>query len=138
MPKRIGPLSRLYVFVICTVDRVVPNALRPFWDAPAGPRNVFFWAPTFKWGLVFAGLGDLVSRPPQNISVPQAGSLAITGMLWSRYSLIITPKNYNMLAVNTFLTLNQAYLIYKHLVWRSSQPKNAVYEYNNYGFDEEW
>lgn len=51
-----------------------------------GPTTVFFWAPTFKWGLVIAGIGDL-RRPPETISLSQTASLMITGAIWSRYLL---------------------------------------------------
>ncbi len=44
--------------------------LAKFWNHPAGPKTVHFWAPTMKWGLVFAGLGDL-SRPVEKLSVTQ-------------------------------------------------------------------
>jgi hypothetical protein len=30
-------------------------------------------------------------------------AVALTGMIWSRYSLVITPKNYNLFAVNVFM-----------------------------------
>lgn len=92
-----------------------------------GPTTVFFWAPTFKWGLVIAGIGDL-KRPPDTISLSQTASLMVTGAIWSRYnvvlapnklhvavtftiqsnphgirySLVITPKNYNLFSVNLF------------------------------------
>jgi len=50
----------------------------------SGPTTVFFWAPTFKWGLVIAGIGD-VKRPADTISLSQTASLMITGAIWSRY-----------------------------------------------------
>jgi len=43
---------------------------RAFLDHPAGPKTVFFWAPTMKWGLVVAGLAD-INRPVEKVSVPQ-------------------------------------------------------------------
>lgn len=33
---------------------------------------VFFWAPTFKWGISFANIADL-QRPPEKVSLPQQG-----------------------------------------------------------------
>lgn len=50
----------------------------------SGPTTVFFWAPTFKWGLVIAGIGD-INRPADTISLSQTASLMITGAIWSRY-----------------------------------------------------
>ncbi len=55
-----------------------------------------------KWGLVIAGMSDL-ARPASNLSAPQNVALAATGIIWSRYSLVIVPKNYNLFSVNVFL-----------------------------------
>nr|VZI26993.1 unnamed protein product [Spirometra erinaceieuropaei] len=55
-------MSFVYKALVKAGDRVVPTAFRPVWEHPAGPKTVFFWAPTFKWGLVIAGLADL-TRP---------------------------------------------------------------------------
>ncbi|KAI8902154.1 mitochondrial pyruvate carrier, partial [Globomyces pollinis-pini] len=87
-----------------------------FINHPAGPKTIHFWAPTMKWGLVIAGLGDL-NRPADKLSLTQTTALAATGMIWSRYSLVITPKNYNLFSVNIFvggIGLYQLYRIYSH------------------------
>ncbi|CEH12561.1 upf0041-domain-containing protein [Ceraceosorus bombacis] len=72
-----------------------------FMNHPAGPKTVFFWAPIMKWGLVIAGLKDL-NRPADKLSLFQNAALAATGMIWVRYSLVITPVNYSLAAVNFF------------------------------------
>jgi long-chain acyl-CoA synthetase len=69
------------------------SVLRKFWDSPAGPKTIHFWAPAMKWvitdtfffktdslkiltilcfiqALVFAGIGDL-QRPAENLSLTQ-------------------------------------------------------------------
>lgn len=55
-------------------DRVVypalPNFAKPAWNHAAGPKTVFFWAPTIKWALVGAGLADL-ARPAEKLSLYQ-------------------------------------------------------------------
>lgn len=56
--------------------------------------------------LVIAGLGDL-NRPASQLSVGQSASLFATGCIWSRYSLVIIPKNYSLFAVNVFVALTQ-------------------------------
>lgn len=56
--------------------------------------------------LVLAGLGDL-SRPANQLSISQSASLFATGCIWSRYSLVIIPKNYSLFAVNVFVALIQ-------------------------------
>jgi len=69
---------------------------------PAGPKTVFFWAPLMKWCLVGAGLKD-ISRPAEKLSLSQNVALAATGFIWVRYSLVITPVNYSLAAVNFFV-----------------------------------
>lgn len=86
-------------------------------DHPAGPKTVFFWAPACKWCLVLAGLGDL-TRPADKISIPQSASLAATGVIWSRYSLVIIPKNYNLCTVNFFVGLTGFYHLFRALKYK--------------------
>ncbi|KAF8844413.1 UPF0041-domain-containing protein [Paxillus ammoniavirescens] len=73
-----------------------------FMNHPAGPKTVFFWGPLMKWCLVAAGLKDM-SRPADKLSVSQNIALAATGFIWVRYSLVITPVNYSLAAVNFFV-----------------------------------
>ncbi|EMD37592.1 hypothetical protein CERSUDRAFT_114236 [Gelatoporia subvermispora B] len=78
------------------------SKFQAFMNHPAGPKTVFFWAPLMKWCLVAAGLKDL-SRPAEKLSVPQNLALTATGFIWVRYSLVITPVNYSLAAVNFFV-----------------------------------
>ncbi|KAF9227295.1 UPF0041-domain-containing protein [Gyrodon lividus] len=78
------------------------SKLSSFMNHPAGPKTVFFWAPMMKWCLVAAGLKDM-SRPADKLSVSQNIALAATGFIWVRYSLVITPINYSLAAVNFFV-----------------------------------
>ncbi|KAK7685271.1 Mitochondrial pyruvate carrier 2 [Cerrena zonata] len=78
------------------------SKFQSFMNHPAGPKTVFFWAPIMKWCLVAAGLKDL-SRPADKLSVSQNVALAATGFIWVRYSLVITPVNYSLAAVNFFV-----------------------------------
>ncbi|KAF9647273.1 UPF0041-domain-containing protein [Thelephora ganbajun] len=55
-----------------------------------------------KWCLVLAGIKDL-NRPADKLSVSQNLALAATGFIWVRYSLVITPVNYSLAAVNFFV-----------------------------------
>ncbi|KAF8428270.1 hypothetical protein EV426DRAFT_705184 [Tirmania nivea] len=66
------------------------------------PRTVHFWAPILKWGIVIAGIGDFY-RPVESLSVTQNAALLATGSIWTRWCLIIKPKNYPLAAVNFFL-----------------------------------
>lgn len=100
--------SRVYKALVGTAGKYVPAKLQPLWEHPAGPKTVFFWAPAFKWSLVIAGLGDL-ARPAEKLSASQSGALAATGTIWSRYSLVITPKNWSLFSVNVFVAATGIY-----------------------------
>ncbi|EFN84542.1 Brain protein 44, partial [Harpegnathos saltator] len=61
-------------------------------------------------GLVIAGLGDL-QRPAHKISISQSCALGITGLIWTRYSLAIIPKNWNLFSVNLFVACTAIYQV---------------------------
>lgn len=46
-----------------------------------------------KWALVIAGISDL-GRPAEKLSATQNAALTATGLIWTRWCLIIKPKNY--------------------------------------------
>ncbi|KAG5683167.1 hypothetical protein PVAND_012464 [Polypedilum vanderplanki] len=119
--------SRLYRAMINFADPKVPQKLRPLWEHPAGPKTIFFWSPVFKWGLVLAGLKDL-SRPADQLSVSQSASLAATGIIWSRYSLVIIPKNYGLFSVNLFVGLTQIIQLYRAWSFQRNQNKLQAVE----------
>lgn len=109
-------MSVIYKSLTKAVGRIVPDKLQPMWNHPAGPQTIFFWAPTFKWGLVGAGLADY-ARPADQLSLTQSVALTATGCIWARYSMVIIPKNYNLFAVNIFLGITgfwQLARIYKY------------------------
>ncbi|XP_020414639.1 mitochondrial pyruvate carrier 3 isoform X2 [Prunus persica] len=66
------------------------SKLQAFWNHPAGPKTIHFWAPTFKWGLTIANILDS-SKPPEELSYPQQSVLACSGLIWARYGTVITP-----------------------------------------------
>ncbi|PRQ27357.1 putative mitochondrial pyruvate carrier [Rosa chinensis] len=75
------------------------SKLQALWNHPAGPKTIHFWAPTFKWGIITANIADF-SKPPENLPYPQQIAVACTGIIWSRYCTVITPKNWNLFSVN--------------------------------------
>uniref|UniRef100_A0A2A4K0L1 Mitochondrial pyruvate carrier n=1 Tax=Heliothis virescens TaxID=7102 RepID=A0A2A4K0L1_HELVI len=113
-------MSRVYKSIVTIADRFVPGSMRPMWEHPAGPKTIFFWAPAFKWGLVIAGLGDL-NRPVETLSIRQSASLAATGIIWSRYSLVIIPKNYSLFAVNVFVACTSVYQLSRAYMYNREQ-----------------
>ena len=57
---------------------------------------------------MIAGLAD-INRPAEKLSLTQSTALAATGCIWSRYSLVITPKNWNLFSVNVFVAATGFY-----------------------------
>jgi len=90
-------------------------------DHPAGMKYIHFWAPLMKWSLVVAGFGDML-RPANKLSLNQSISLFATGAIWSRYSMVITPKNYMLFAVNLFLAFVGAQQLARIAHYRYNHP----------------
>jgi mitochondrial pyruvate carrier 2 len=44
-----------------------------------------------------------MKRSPETISTAQQVAVTATGVIWSRYALVVTPKNWNLFAVNVFM-----------------------------------
>lgn len=121
-------LRASYHRILDKIEHILPAKLRPLYNHPAGPKTVFFWAPMFKWGLVFAGLADM-TRPAEKLSTSQSAVLTATGLIWSRYSLVIIPKNWNLFAVNFFVGgagISQLYRIWEHKQKLKAEEKTAA------------
>ena len=86
----------------------VPSFIKTVSLHPAGPFTVFFWAPTSKWLLSGANMLNL-DKPTDTISLAQTVALTCTGVIWSRYSFVINPVNYNLAIVNIALGLSSGY-----------------------------
>ena len=85
---------------------------------------VFFWAPTFKWAITFSNIGDL-ERPAEKISANQQIAIFATGCIWTRYSFVITPVNYNLAIVNIFMGASAAYQLYRK--WQVPAEKGGFW-----------
>ncbi|WZN67316.1 mitochondrial pyruvate carrier [Chloropicon roscoffensis] len=85
---------------------------KQFWNHPAGPKTIHFWAPTFKWGISLANVADFQS-PIEKVSVPQQCAVALTGLIWTRFSTQIKPINYNLATVNFFMAMTGLYQLYR-------------------------
>ena len=83
---------------------------------PAGPFTIFFWAPLTKWALSASNLVDY-KRPTDKMSSMQQASLAMTGLIWTRYSFVITPVNYSLALVNFALFLTSSYHLTRVLIY---------------------
>ncbi|KAJ9105756.1 Mitochondrial pyruvate carrier 2 [Naganishia adeliensis] len=78
-----------------------------------------------KWALVIAGVKDL-SRPAEKLSVSQNLALAATGFIWVRYSLVITPINYSLAAVNFCVGATGLGQLYRIWDYRRNYPAEAA------------
>lgn len=87
---------------------------RAFLLHDAGPFTIFFWCPFVKWCIVFANISDL-RVPVQNISTNQQLAVAMTGVIWARYSTQIYPFNLNLLLVNAFMGVTGLYQLARKL-----------------------
>lgn len=96
------------------------SALSRLLNAPAGPKTVHFWAPMMKWCLVIAGFKDL-QRPVDKISGTQQFALMATGLIWTRWSMVIIPKNYLLASVNAFLGGVAGLQVSRLYNWRRQQ-----------------
>ena len=63
-------------------------------------------------GLVVAAFSDLL-RPPEKLSAKQSGALMSTGLIWSRYSLVIKPRNWNLFSVNMFVAISNGIQLFR-------------------------
>ncbi|KAK4042501.1 hypothetical protein C8A01DRAFT_44513 [Parachaetomium inaequale] len=90
------------------------------WNSPVGLKTVHFWAPVMKWALVLAGISDF-ARPAEKLSLTQNAALTSTGLIWTRWCLIIKPKNYLLAAVNFFLGVVGVVQCSRILMWQQSQ-----------------
>jgi hypothetical protein len=73
-----------------------------------GPFYIHFWAPAFKWTLSINNLLDY-DRPVDKISTSMMSALALTGVLFARWSFVITPVNYNLFLVNVALAASSGF-----------------------------
>ena len=89
-----------------------PSGVRSLLMHPAGPFTIFFWAPTFKWMITIANIGDF-KKPAENVSANQQFAIFGTGFIWARYATQINPINYNLMIVNLFMGLSAAYQLYR-------------------------
>ncbi|SCU92438.1 LANO_0E00870g1_1 [Lachancea nothofagi CBS 11611] len=96
------------------------GAFRRFLNSETGPKTVHFWAPTLKWALVFAGISD-ISRPVDKLSGIQNLSLLATGVIWTRWSFVIKPKNMLLASVNFFLGGTAGYQLSRICNYRLQQ-----------------
>mmetsp|Transcript_21002 Transcript_21002/g.29039 ORF Transcript_21002/g.29039 Transcript_21002/m.29039 type:complete len:100 (+) Transcript_21002:100-399(+) len=90
------------------VSKLPSSAVKKILLHPAGPLTIFFWAPSFKWAITFSNIKDL-EKPAENISTNMQIAVFLTGVLWSRYAMMVNPINYNLMLSNVFMAGSASY-----------------------------
>lgn len=68
--------------------------------------------------LVFATIGDYF-RPADRLSLWGSSSLMMTGLVWSRYSMVVIPKNWTLFSVNIALGATGVFQVGRILNYRN-------------------
>ena len=89
------------------------DKLLAFWNSPVGPKTVHFWGPTANWGIVIAGLMDFGSKTPEMISSRMTATLFCYSLMFMRFSYMVKPRNYLLLACHACNCTAQAALYMK-------------------------
>ncbi|KAI9786454.1 MAG: Mitochondrial pyruvate carrier 2 [Geoglossum umbratile] len=120
------PIGRRFQTVDATATPK-SSTFQRIWNSPVGVKTVHFWAPVMKWALVIAGIGDFY-RPAEKLSLTQNIALTCTGAIWTRWCLIIKPKNYLLAAVNFFLGCVGTVQVSRIFLYRRSNKESAIAE----------
>ncbi|KZV74181.1 UPF0041-domain-containing protein [Peniophora sp. CONT] len=113
------------ILTLAPTSESAPTLTGTYIVACIRPKTVFFWAPVMKWCLVVAGLKDL-NRPVEKLSVSQNIALTATGFIWVRWSLVITPVNYSLAAVNVLVGSSGLAQLVRIANYRYNTPDKAV------------
>ncbi|KAI9933912.1 hypothetical protein ASPWEDRAFT_35885 [Aspergillus wentii DTO 134E9] len=103
------------------------STFQRLWNSPVGVKTVHFWAPVMKWALVIAGISDL-GRPAEKLSLTQNGALMATGAIWTRWCLIIKPRNVLLATVNFFLGCVGVAQVSRIIMYRRSLKDGSTTE----------
>lgn len=81
----------------------------PAWFSSAGgPFTIHPWPPMTKLAISGTSLLEF-DRPTDKISLSQYAALTLTGAIFSRYGLVVTPINYPLTGVNVVLFASSAW-----------------------------
>jgi len=77
-------------------------------SSAGGPFTIHPWPPVTKLMISGASMLEL-DRPTDKISLSQYSALTLTGAIFSRYGLVVTPINYPLTSVNVLLFASSAW-----------------------------
>jgi len=77
-------------------------------SSAGGPFTIHPWPPMTKLAISGTSMLEL-DRPTDKISLSQCAALTLTGAIFSRYALVVTPVNYPLTSVNVLLFLSSGW-----------------------------
>ncbi|KAK6952520.1 hypothetical protein Daesc_007060 [Daldinia eschscholtzii] len=114
--------GRRFASTATTGEAASQSWIQRMWNSPVGLKTVHFWAPVMKWAIVIAGVSDF-ARPADKLSLTQNGALTATGLIWTRWCFVISPRNVLLATVNFFLGCVGIVQLGRIAMYRSSQKK---------------
>ena len=56
-----------------------------------------------------------MQKPAEKISPYQQVAIFATGLLWTRYSFVVVPVNYNLAVANVFMAASAGFQLYRKM-----------------------
>ena len=91
-----------------TLKAIVAPHGPAYLSSAGGPFTIHPWPPVTKFMISGASMLEY-NRPTELISLTQYGALTLTGAIFSRYGLVVTPINYPLTSVNILLFASSAW-----------------------------
>uniref|UniRef100_A0A7S2V0I2 Mitochondrial pyruvate carrier n=1 Tax=Fibrocapsa japonica TaxID=94617 RepID=A0A7S2V0I2_9STRA len=97
------------------------SKFRTFLNSPTGPKTTHFWGPVANWGFVLAAMMDF-NKPPEMISGTMTPVLCVYSLLFMRFSWMVEPRNYLLLACHASNEAAQLYQLSRKITHEWSKP----------------
>jgi len=97
-----GAIVVTAIFAADKIKAVVAPIGPAYLSSAGGPFTIHPWPPMTKLAISGTSMLEL-DRPTDKISLTQYAALTLTGAIFSRYGLVVTPINYPLTSVNILL-----------------------------------
>lgn len=97
-----GAIVCAAVFSADKIKAIVAPIGPAYLSSAGGPFTIHPWPPMTKLAISGTSMLEL-DRPTDKISLTQYAALTLTGAIFSRYGLVVTPINYPLTTVNVLL-----------------------------------
>ncbi|PON95309.1 Mitochondrial pyruvate carrier [Trema orientale] len=98
--------------------------LRTFWNSPIGPKTTHFWGPLLNWSIPIAAFVD-TKKPPEQISGNMTAVMCVYSAMFMRFSWMVRPRNYHLLACHVS---NETVQLYQLSRWLKAQGHESNLE----------